>query len=573
MFRTMAPLLNDQFSFQTPESQTVQTKKIPNKYPGWYSPDTGICRSVHASRDLPTDPFLDVASYILSFQHNGRSALIDSSTGHSISYRELYRMVNSMASGLQKLGVSQGDVVLLLLPNSIFYPIVLLGVLYLGAVITTMFPQSSSQEIKKRISECNVRLAFATPQNVGNFEALGVQAIGVPENTNLDLMRPMGFSSFYELISGGFDLNKRPVIRQEDTAAILFSSGTTGVSKGVLLTHRNFISTVELFVRFEASQYEYLTTENVYLAAIPMFHVYGLSIFVMGLLSLGSSIVVMSKFDVKEVVVAIDRFKVTHFPVVPPIMIVMARTAVKFGGHKFRSLKQVSCGAASLSKKIIGDFVQALPHVDFIQGYGMTETTAVGTRGFNTKKAQNYLSVGLLAPNMEAKVVDWVSGSIMPPGKTGELLLRGPGLMKGYLNNPEATMSTIDQENWLHTGDIVYFDRDGYLYVVDRLKEVIKYKGFQIAPTDLESVVITHPEVLDTAVAAAEDEECGEIPVAFVVKKPGSSLSQKDVIDYVAQQVAPYKKIRKVVFTESIPKSAAGKVLRKELGKHLPSKL
>lgn len=574
----MAPLLNDHFSFQTPENEAVITKKIPrsehtNKYPTWYSPDTGICRSVHAPREVPSDPFLDVVSFIFSFQHNGHSALIDSSTGNSISYREMFRMVKSVAAGLHKLGISQGDVVLLVIPNSIFYPIILLGILYLGAVITTMFPQSSSAEIKKRTSDCNVRFAFTMTQKIKNVEALGIQAIGVPENTNLDLMRPMGFSSFYELISGGSDLNKRPVIRQEDTAAILFSSGTTGVSKGVLLTHRNFLSTIELFVRFEASQYEYLPTENVYLAAIPMFHIYGLSIFVMGLMSLGSSIVVMSKFDVKEVVKAIDRFKVTHFPVVPPIMTTMARTAEKIGVHRFRSLKQVSCGAASLNKKTIDDFVQALPHVDFIQGYGMTESTAVGTRGFNTKNIRNYLSVGLLAPNTEAKVVDWVTGSFVPPGKTGELLLRGPGSMKGYLNNPEATMSTIDQENWLHTGDIVYFDREGYLYVVDRLKEVIKYKGFQIAPTDLEAVVITHPEVLDTAVTAAKDEECGEIPVAFVVKKPGSTLSQKDVIDYVAQQVAPYKKIRKVIFTESIPKSAAGKVLRKELGKYMPSKL
>ncbi|XP_038888724.1 4-coumarate--CoA ligase-like 6 [Benincasa hispida] len=574
----MAPLLNDHFSYQTPENETVITKKIPrseqtNKYPNWYSPDTGICRSVHASRGVPSDPFLDVVSFIFSFKHNGNSAIIDSSTGSSISYKEMFHMVKSMASGLQKFGISQGDVVLLVLPNSIFYPIILLGVLYLGAVVTTMFPQSSSSEIKKRINDCNVRLAFTITQKIKNFESLGIQAIGVPEITNFDLMQPMGFSYFHELISSGSDLKQRPVIRQEDTAALLFSSGTTGVSKGVMLTHRNFISTIELFVRFEASQYEYLPTENVYLAAIPMFHIYGLSIFVMGLLSLGSSVVIMSKFDVKEVVKAIDRFKVTHFPVVPPIMTAMARTAEKIGVHRFRSLKQVSCGAASLNKKTIDDFVKAFPHVDFIQGYGMTESTAIGTRGFNTKNARNYTSVGLLAPNTEAKVVDWVSGSFMPPGKTGELLLRGPGSMKGYLNNPEATMSTIDKENWLHTGDIVYFDRDGYLYVIDRLKEVIKYKGFQIAPTDLEAVVMTHPEVLDTAVTAAKDEECGEIPVAFVVKKPGSKLSQKDVIDYVAQQVAPYKKVRKVVFTESIPKSAAGKVLRRELGKHLPSKL
>lgn len=369
----MAPSLNDHFSFLGLETETLPTKKVPNKHPDWYSPETGIYRSLHSPRELPTDPFLDVVSFIFSFQHNGHSAFIDSSTGYSISYREMFRMVKSMASGLQKMGISQGDVVLLQLPNSIFYPIILLGVLYLGAVITTMFPQSSSSEIKKRFSDCHVRLVFATPKKVDIFEAFGIQAIAVPENVNVDLMRPMGFTSFYELImSGGFDLNQRPVIKQQDTAAILFSSGTTGTSKGVMLTHKNFISMIELFVRFEASQYEYLATENVYLAAVPMFHVYGLSIFVMGLMSLGSSVVVMSKFDVKDVVNAIDRFKVTHFPVVPPIMTALAKTAQKVGVHKFRSLKQVSCGAAALSKKTTEEFVQAFPHVDFIQVWTLT---------------------------------------------------------------------------------------------------------------------------------------------------------------------------------------------------------
>ncbi|XP_022157857.1 4-coumarate--CoA ligase-like 6 isoform X2 [Momordica charantia] len=548
-------------------------QKIPHsEYPDWYSPDSGICRSHYPSIDLPSDPFLDVVSFIFSFQHNGVSALIDSSTGHSISYRELYPLVKSMACGLDKLGISQGDVVLILLPNSILYPIILLGVLYLGAVVTTMFPQSSFSEIKKRSSDCNVRLAFAIPQKVEDFEALGIHAIGVPENVNLN-SRSIGFSSFYELISGGFDFNKKPEIKQQDTAAILYSSGTTGVSKGVILTHRNLIATIELFVRFEASQYEYLSTENVYLAVVPMFHIYGLALYVMGLLSLGSSIVVMSKFDIKEAVKAIDKYNVTHFPVVPPILTALTRTAKEICGRRFQSLKQVSCGAASSSKKAIEEFVQALPHVDFIQGYGMTESAAVATRGFNTKKAQNYSSVGLLAPNMEAKVVDCINGSFLPPGRHGQLLLRGPSLMKGYLNNTEATMSTIDHEAWLHTGDVVYFDQDGYLYVIDRLKEIIKYKGFQIPPADLEAVLIAHPEVLEVAVTAEVDEECGEIPVAFIVKRPGSRLSQKDVIDFVAQQVAPYKKIRKVVFTEALPKSAAGKVLRRELRKQLPSKL
>uniref|UniRef100_A0A803PQV4 4-coumarate--CoA ligase n=1 Tax=Cannabis sativa TaxID=3483 RepID=A0A803PQV4_CANSA len=543
-----------------------------SQFPHWYSPETGICNSIHPSRHLPSDPFLDVVSFIFSDQHNGVSALIDSSTGYSICYPQLYRLVQSMASGLHSMGISKNDVVLVMLPNSIYYPAILLGVLYLGGVVTTMNPLSSKTEIRKQVTDSKACLGFAQSGKVEFLHELGVTPIEVPENFNLDLNWGC-FSSFSKLISGEFDLVPRPLIRQQDTAAIMYSSGTTGASKGVVLTHRNFMAMVELFVKFEASQYQYSSFKNVYIAILPMFHIYGMSLFVMGLFSLGSTIVVMKKFDINEVVKAIERFGVTHFPVVPPILTALTKTAKTVNGEKFQSLKQVSSGAAPLSRKLIEDFVEIFPHVDFIQGYGMTESTAVGTRGYNTKKFHNFSSIGFLAPNMQAKVVDWTTGSFLPPGSSGELWLRGPAVMKGYLNNAVATMSTIDKDGWLRTGDIVYFDQDGFLYIIDRLKEIIKYKGFQIAPADLEAVLISHPEILDVAVAAAKDEECGEIPVAFVVRKNGSLLSKEVVMDYVARQVAPYKKIRKVVFTHSIPKSAAGKILRRELGKLLTSRL
>ncbi|GMY29624.1 4-coumarate--CoA ligase-like 6 [Fagus crenata] len=549
-----------------------KTTTIKNSESEWYSPDTGIYYSKYPYIKLPSDPFLDVVSFLFSHQHNGVSALIDSSSGSSFSYPQLYSLVKSMASGLHNMGISQADVVFILLPNSIYYPIVFMGLLYLGAIVTPMNPLSTELEIKKRITDCKACLAFTVSGKVETLKALGIPAIGVPENVNLG-SKQTSFSAFYKLISGSFDLPPRPVIKQQDTAAIMYSSGTTGMSKGVVLTHGNFIAMLELFVRFEASQYTYSSLDSVFLAVVPMFHIYGLSLIVLGLFSLGSSIVVMRKYDVNEVMKAIDRYKVTHFPVVPPIMTALTRITKDVGGSSLKSLKQVSCGAAPLSRKIIDDFVQALPHVDFIQGYGMTETTAVGTRGFNTEKFQNYSSIGLLAPNMQARVVDWNTGSFLPPGSSGELWLRGPAIMKGYLNNVEATMSTIDKDGWLHTGDIVFFDQDGYITMSDRLKEIIKYNGFQIAPADLEAVLISHPEILDVAVTAVLNEEFGEIPVAFVVRKHGSKLSQAAVMDYVAEQVAPYKKVKKVIFTDSIPKSAAGKILRRELRKYLTSRL
>lgn len=277
-------------------------------------------------------------------------------------------MVKSLAFGLHQMGVSQGDVVLILLPNSVFFPVVVFGILYLGAVVTPMNPLSSLAEIKKQTLDCRAILAFTSLDKLDKLNSLGIPAIGVPENVGSDLTHT-GFSDFHKLIHGNPNSFLRPLIRQQDTAAILYSSGTTGACKGVMLSHRNFMATIEHFVGFEASLYEYLSTENVYLAVLPMFHIYGLSLFVMGLLSLGTTIVVMRKFDANEMVKAIDAYKVTHFPVVPPLLTALVARAKAGGGSVCRSLKQVSSGAAPLSRKIIEDFVQILPHVDIIQVY------------------------------------------------------------------------------------------------------------------------------------------------------------------------------------------------------------
>ncbi|OVA12068.1 AMP-dependent synthetase/ligase [Macleaya cordata] len=540
----------------------------------WFSSETGIYDSKHKPLHLPKTQFLDAVSFIFSHKHDGVLALIDSQSGFSLSYSKLHQMVKSMASGLNDFGISKSDVVLILLPNTIFFPVVFLGVLSIGAIATTMNPLSSLSEIKKQISTCNVTLVFTLCERMNEIQNLGLRVVMVPVYPDLDSSSSPKFSFFNELLSSNPNSAPNPAIDQQDIAAILYSSGTSGLSKGVVLSHRNLISVVELFVRFEAFQYEnsFPSSKNVYLASIPMFHVYGLSLFGMGLLSLGSAIVLMRKFDPNELVRAIDCYKVTHLPVVPPIL--MALTRVKaLGGCDLGSLKQVSCGAAPISNKTIQDFLRTFPHVDFIQGYGMTESSAVGTRGFNTENIRKYTSVGLLAPNTQAKVVNWDTGLCLPPGRSGELWLRGPGIMKGYLNDADATKSTVDKDGWLHTGDIAHFDQDGYLHILDRLKDTIKYKGFQISPADLEAVLISHPEILDVAVTACLDDEAGEVPVAFVVKRVGSELSQVDVINFVAGQVSPYKKVRKVVFMHSIPRSPAGKILRRQLRNSLISKI
>ncbi|CAM0956003.1 unnamed protein product [Alopecurus aequalis] len=541
----------------------------PNTNSTFYSAATGLYDSTHPPLPLPADPDLSLVPHLFSrlpLHHHSPPhsppCLLDAATAASLSRADFRRLVSAFAHGLRRTHhIRAGAVVLLVLPNSIVFPVAFLAVLAAGGVATTMNPSSSRAEIADRLRDTRPSLVLTSPDNAAKLPPSASPVVLVPHTfpSADDEFAP--FRALLDFDAGATDEFPSAEVGQDAAAAVLYSSGTSGRSKGVVLTHRNLIAMVELFVRFEASQYARPACDNVYLAALPMFHVYGLSLFAVGLLSLGSTVVVMRRFDVGETVRAIHRYKVTHLPLVPPIMAALLR-AKTVGALPLESLVQVSSGAAPLSGRLVQDFLKAFPHVDFIQGYGMTESTAVGTRGFNTSKHKKYASVGLLAPNTHAKIVDLETGFCLPPGSCGELWLHGPAIMKGYLNDED---TCTKKDSWLQTGDLAYFDSDGYLYIVDRLKDAIKYKGFQIAPADLEAVLVQHPEIVDVAVTSAEDEEAGDIPVAFVVRKSGSPLTCMQVMEYVAKQVSPYKKVRKVIFVEAIPKSAAGKVLRRLL--------
>uniref|UniRef100_A0ACD5THL7 Uncharacterized protein n=1 Tax=Avena sativa TaxID=4498 RepID=A0ACD5THL7_AVESA len=541
----------------------------------FYSAAIGIYASTHPPLHLPADHDLSLVPHLFSYlplhHHHSQShsppCLLDAATAASLSRADLRRLVSALAHGLRRTHrIRAGAVVLLILPNSIAFPVAFLAVLAAGGVATTMNPSSSRAEIADRLRDTCPSLVLASRDNAAKLPPSAAPVVLVPETLPSADDEFVPFRALLDPDTArATDEFPCAEVGQDDAAAVLYSSGTSGRSKGVVLTHRNLIAMVELFVRFEASQYATPACDNVYLAALPMFHVYGLSLFAVGLLSLGSTVVVMSRFDVGEAVKAIRRYKVTHLPLVPPIMAALLR-ANSAAALSLDSLVQVSSGAAPLSGRLIQDFLQAFPHVDFIQGYGMTESTAVGTRGFNTSKHKKYASVGLLAPNTHAKIIDLETGFCLPPGSCGDLWLHGPAIMKGYLN---AEDTCTRNDGWLQTGDLAYFDSDGYLYIVGRLKDTIKYKGFQIAPADLEAVLVQHPGIVDVAVTSAEDEEAGEIPVAFVVRKPGSTLTCEQLMEYVAKQVSPYKKVRKVIFVEAIPKSPAGKVLRRLLKEFL----
>lgn len=332
--------------------------KTSNKnLPHWYTPHDGIHHSTHRPIPLPSN---DVVSHLFSAIVSPSSpVLIDAVSGAATSYADLRRRVESLSAALRsRHGLSKGDVVLCVLPNSVDYPIVLLSVLFSGAVVSAMNPLSSAAEIARQVGDSRPKLAFAAPERAGELRRLGLACVVVEADPKSEFSAMNKFSG---------EMLDTPTIEPDDTAAIMYSSGTTGASKGVVLTHRNLVAMIELFVRFEASQYEQISgSESVYLAVLPMFHIYGMSLFAIGVLSLGAAVVVLRRFDAGEVAAAVERFGVTHFPVVPPIMTAISRLPVA-ERRRMRSLRQLSSGASPLSGKAIQDFVEAFPHVDFIQ--------------------------------------------------------------------------------------------------------------------------------------------------------------------------------------------------------------
>ncbi|KAI5078751.1 hypothetical protein GOP47_0006422 [Adiantum capillus-veneris] len=273
-----------------------------------------------------------------------------------------------------------------------------------------------------------------------------------------------------------------------------------------------------------------------------------------------------------QMLLAIQTYRVTNLPLVPPVLLALAKSSL-VEKYDLSSLREISVGAAPVSKDLVMTFKARFPAIVVLQGYALTESTAVGATSLTAEESQEFSSTGLLAPNTEAKIVDVDSGNPLPPNHSGEIWLRGPTIMQGYHGQPEATASTVDKEGWLRTGDLGYINSNGFFIIIDRLKELIKYKGFQVAPAELEDVLLSHPLIQDAAVVPYADEEAGQIPFAYVVLASGAKLSAAEAINFVAERVAPYKKIRKVSFVRSIPKTPSGKILRRELIAKAGSKL
>jgi acyl-CoA synthetase (AMP-forming)/AMP-acid ligase II len=513
-----------------------------------------IFRSPFSDVLIPDIPF---APFVLRHAERlaEKPALIDGITGRAYTYAQVQDAVQRCAAGLARQGFCKGDVMALYSPNALEYPIIFLAVALLGGATATINPLFTVDELASLLNAAQAKYLFTVPafldKALEGQQHSGVQQVFV-------LGEAPNHITFAELLENDGRVPQVEINVREDVVALPFSSGTTGVSKGVMLTHRNLVANICQFTPMQM-----ITEQDTAIGVLPFFHIYGLSVILSLGLATGATIVVLPRFDLPQFLQTMQDYHVTVGYMAPPIMLAMAKQPI-VDNYDLSALRVMVTAAAPLGKEIQATCEQRLNCL-VVQAWGMTETSPGATLHPLDPTNPRVGSVGVCMPNTECKVVDLATGAELEPHQQGELCARGPQVMKGYLNNPSATAAMLDADGWLHTGDIGYADADGYFYIVDRLKELIKYKGFQVAPAELEALLLTHPAIDDAAVIPSADEEAGEAPKAFVVLKPGAASTAEEIMAFVAERVAPHKKIRRLVFIEHIPKSPSGKILRRVL--------
>jgi acyl-CoA synthetase (AMP-forming)/AMP-acid ligase II len=501
-------------------------------------------------------PEVPLAEFVFSeaSKHADRAALIDGVSGRVLTYAQLASAVRAAAAGLARRGFAKGDVLALFSPNLPEYVVAFHAVAALGGVVTPVNPLYTPEEVGKQLADSHAKYLVTVPQLLGRAreaaEGKGLRELFVFGEAE-------GATPFASLLEGGAeDLPEVGINPAEDLVVLPYSSGTTGVCKGVMLTHRNLVANLAQ-IRGTGHDWQ----DETLVCVLPLFHIYGMSVIMNHGLRCGSTLVTLPRFDFEQLLRVFQDYRVTLAHIVPPIVLALTKSPL-VDAYDLSALRTIFSGAAPLGPEQVLACAERLG-CTVIQGYGMTETSPV--THLTTWESNKPGSVGVCVPNTECKLVSVETGEEVGAGERGEVHIRGPQVMKGYLGRADATAQTIDAEGWLHTGDVAYADEDGFFYIVDRAKELIKYKAFQVAPAELEAVLLTHRSVADAAVIPSPDDEAGEVPKAFVVVKEGHGLTESEVLGFVAERVAPYKKVRRVEFVSQIPKSPSGKILRRLL--------
>jgi acyl-CoA synthetase (AMP-forming)/AMP-acid ligase II len=506
-----------------------------------------------------TIPEVSITEFVLrkADQLGGKAALIDGPSGRSYTYAELPKTIRRVASSLAARGFKQGDVFAILSPNLPEYGIAFHAVAILGGITTPVNPLYTENEIEHQLKDAGAKFLVTVPKCFAKAR-MAADGAGIEELFVFDFdgQVPEAATPFSSLFEGDGNVPDVDINPREDLVALPYSSGTTGLPKGVMLTHHNLVSNI-----CQMEGLNYFHEDDTLIGVLPLFHIYGLVVVLnMGLYQ-GATIVTMPRFELEPFLQTLQDHEVTLAHLVPPIVLALSKNPL-VDNYRLPKLKTIFCGAAPLDEALTRACMQRLG-CDIRQGYGMTETSPVTHSSPSDPSQVKFGSVGVPAPNTECKVVDLETGASLGPNQEGEICVRGPQIMKGYLKKPEATAHTIDNEYWLHTGDIGYADTDGHFFVVDRAKELIKYKGFQVPPAELEALLLTHEDIADAAVIPIPDDEAGEVPKAYVVLK--GEATPEEIMDFVSSRVAPHKKIRYVEFIDKIPKSPSGKILRRHL--------
>ncbi len=501
-------------------------------------------------------PPVSVPEYVMAgFSALGEKvAIIDGETGQAMTYAQLDRRIRAVAAGLQHRGIGPGDVIAIFSPNLPDYAVLFHAAALVGAISTTANPLYTPRELRLQLEDSGAVMVFTTPAFLDVAKA-AVEGTAVREIVVFG--QAPGATSLDDLVNGDGAFAPARVDSLVDLVVLPYSSGTTGLPKGVMLTHSNLVANMCQCAGI--LDLELIHEDDVILGVLPFFHIYGMLVIMNYSLRTGATVVTMPRFDLEMFLRLIQDYRVTRVNVVPPILVALAKSPV-VDEYDLSSLKSIFSGAAPLGEDLAAQ-IGARIDCDVLQGYGLTETSPVT----HTAKSHPDIraSIGRPIPNTEARVVDVDSGELLGAGQQGELQIRGPQVMKGYLNNPETTAAVIDEEGWLRTGDLAYYDDQERFFIVDRVKELIKYNAYQVAPAELEGLLLGHPAVADVAVIPVEDEETGQIPKACVVR--ANEISEQELMDWLSELVAPQKRIRMVEFVDSIPKSASGKILRRQL--------